>query len=123
MSYILQHQRRLYPSLFFFFFLMIRRPPRSTLFPYTTLFRSLEAEAAADVRRHHAHLVLRHMKDMRDFGPRAVRDRKSTRLNSSHLGISYAVFCLKKKNQNNFRQRVARLSPQAARRLHTLRVD
>src|SRR5215212_10468840 len=77
-------------SLFFFccfvfFFLMIRRPPRSTLFPYTTLFRSRAG-----------------------WGPRATswswrpgpaRDRKSTRLNSSHLGISYAVFCLKKKKK------------------------
>src|SRR5256885_12508303 len=76
-------------SLFFFFFLMIRRPPRSTLFPYTTLFRSL------------IHCTL-------DWAPCSARsassstaksagDRKSTRLNSSHLVISYAVFCLKKK--------------------------
>src|SRR5471030_3393071 len=70
----------------FFFFLMIRRPPRSTLFPYTTLFRSL----ACVSRHHHA-----------DPGAAAVLrlDRKSTRLNSSHLGISYAVFCLKKKKK------------------------
>src|ERR1041385_6238072 len=69
-----------------FFFLMIRRPPRSTLFPYTTLFRSLpeRARAAAGPRRH------RH-------ADRADQDRKSTRLNSSHGYISYAVFCLKKK--------------------------
>src|SRR5256885_9984886 len=97
----------------FFFFLMIRRPPRSTLFPYTTLFRSC--------RRHH------HARDCEWNGPsrrgstggpgrganetgngggrvqerpgaqRHQRDRKSTRLNSSHLVISYAVFCLKKK--------------------------
>src|SRR6266498_4330705 len=69
----------------FFFFLMIRRPPRSTLFPYTTLFRS---EAQAGPRP-------------RDGGPpleRCASDRKSTRLNSSHVRISYAVFCLKKKN-------------------------
>src|SRR5688572_32553808 len=75
-----------------FFFLMIRRPPRSTLFPYTTLFRSPDArgfervdrsaQRQNDLRRHRRHL-----------------DRKSTRLNSSHSQISYAVFCLKKKKQ------------------------
>src|SRR3712207_9236039 len=95
----------------FFFFLMIRRPPRSTLFPYTTLFRSeggggdrpvvqgLTADAQRGVEalvgsggvtvqrhRHHVHAQ-----------PRHGRDRKSTRLNSSHANISYAVFCLKKK--------------------------
>src|SRR5215831_20061285 len=71
--------------LVFFFFLMIRRPPRSTLFPYTTLFRSPRARCRLRV-------VHRHRR------PAARRgDRKSTRLNSSHLGISYAVFCLKKK--------------------------
>src|SRR5205807_9712748 len=76
-----------YPSRFFF--LMIRRPPRSTLFPYTTLFRSLQPAPAApgDARAGRA----------RRRGGRAVEDRKSTRLNSSHLVISYAVFCLKKK--------------------------
>src|SRR5438132_5780277 len=77
--------------LFIFFFFMIRRPPRSTLFPYTTLFRSP--------------LSLRdEIRDPRERcqfpGPRryAHEDRKSTRLNSSHTVISYAVFCLKKKN-------------------------
>src|SRR5258705_3971942 len=73
---------------------MIRRPPRSTLFPYTTLFRSLQGLGHA-VNGHdlgHAHTG----DDARGAdGARA--DRKSTRLNSSHLGISYAVFCLKKK--------------------------
>src|SRR5271170_8293082 len=71
-----------------FFFLMIRRPPRSTLFPYTTLFRSLGPVAELDGRRVR---VLR-----TTLRP---RDRKSTRLNSSHEWISYAVFCLKKKNE------------------------
>src|SRR5215208_8141588 len=66
------------------FFLMIRRPPRSTLFPYTTLFRSRRGGGARGVRRHPRHR-------------RRRRDRKSTRLNSSHVAISYAVFCLKKK--------------------------
>src|SRR5574337_1722849 len=75
----------LIPCVFSFFFLMIRRPPRSTLFPYTTLFRS-------------------HLRCRRSHGcpasalQGAVADRKSTRLNSSHHSISYAVFCLKKKN-------------------------
>src|SRR5437870_11572241 len=73
-----------------FFFLMIRPPPRSTLFPYTTLFRS---DSGAAPKRPGA--VLR---DRR--APRG-RDRKSTRLNSSHVAISYAVFCLKKKNNKN----------------------
>src|SRR5437870_11974556 len=72
--------------LFSFFFLMIRRPPRSTLFPYTTLFRSA-------LNR----LLRRVPSDPAVFPPRAGGDRKSTRLNSSHVAISYAVFCLKKK--------------------------
>src|SRR2546430_15883258 len=77
---------------FFFFFLMIRRPPRSTLFPYTTLFRS--------------HQRVLGVRDPRGMEPEPVRrpllplDRKSTRLNSSHSQISYAVFCLKKKKKN-----------------------
>src|SRR5260221_10832204 len=75
---------------------MIRRPPRSTLFPYTTLFRSwtvpspLTAGSGPDDRRH---APCRRGAG----GQRAARDRKSTRLNSSHTVISYAVFCLKKK--------------------------
>src|SRR6266508_6238041 len=71
----------------FFFFLMIRRPPRSTLFPYTTLFRS---------RR----WAVRPSTPGRTGPPLRRRDRKSTRLNSSHVAISYAVFCLKKKNHS-----------------------
>src|SRR5436853_7622533 len=78
---------------FFFFFLMIRRPPRSTLFPYTTLFRSdVQAGDPARVLRRLA-LTVVEVRRNRD------EDRKSTRLNSSHLGISYAVFCLKKKKK------------------------
>src|SRR3712207_7463421 len=87
----------------YFFFLMIRRPPRSTLFPYTTLFRSrvtltgeereelerLLSRGKADVR------CLKHAQISRRMRPTV--DRKSTRLNSSHANISYAVFCLKKK--------------------------
>src|SRR5256885_8284687 len=81
--------------IFFFFFLMIRRPPRSTLFPYTTLFRSSPAGCGADVvPQFEVHV-----------GPDELArgDRKSTRLNSSHLVISYAVFCLKKKKKNTNR--------------------
>src|SRR3712207_9162460 len=88
---------------FLFFFLMIRRPPRSTLFPYTTLFRS---QRAGDLLRAPRLTLDRHLDDDRaDADARPVlarhrveaRDRKSTRLNSSHANISYAVFCLKKK--------------------------
>src|SRR5437667_6085284 len=78
--------------VYFVFFLMIRRPPTSTLFPYTTLFRT---------RRFHsrtaAHLLNRDGDAAHVCGRNAPRDRKSTRLNSSHITISYAVFCLKKK--------------------------
>src|SRR5947199_3395469 len=95
----------MYLHFFSFFFLMIRPPPRSTLFPYTTLFRS-------------AHIVRNrgaaHVENARELGAidlntagraakmhcgQRMQDRKSTRLNSSHLGISYAVFCLKKKRK------------------------
>src|SRR2546430_4237380 len=90
---------------FFFFFLMIRRPPRSTLFPYTTLFRSLGAYGRGGERRLlraracTGGAVRRHHLRPADAAPRRSRDvdRKSTRLNSSHSQISYAVFCLKKK--------------------------
>src|SRR5258705_4564205 len=78
----------------FFFFLMIRRPPRSTLFPYTTLFRSL-IRGMPKARGRKPVLVLHPSISTYRFG--FLKDRKSTRLNSSHLGISYAVFCLKKK--------------------------
>src|SRR2546428_9422661 len=85
--------------LFFFFFLMIRRPPRSTLFPYTTLFRS---ESGGNFVVHLpgiAHLNLRSRHKVFPFVP--TQDRKSTRLNSSHDQISYAVFCLKKKTKTS----------------------
>src|SRR3712207_8470263 len=99
---------------------MIRRPPRSTLFPYTTLFRSamealteqdsrqdLQAQAAADpetVRQRIQYLL-------NEFG--GGQDRKSTRLNSSHANISYAVFCLKKKNYHSDRSPPAYYPPQS----------
>src|SRR5438874_3937430 len=96
------------------FFLMIRRPPRSTLFPYTTLFRSLREIAVGRGNDPHVHLcrvrvadalelaLLQHAQQLH-LERRAHRayfvDRKSTRLNSSHVEISYAVFCLKKKKK------------------------
>src|SRR2546422_7165345 len=100
----------------FLFFLMIRRPPRSTLFPYTTLFRSRHlVERRAGCRRGERHRSGEWSRDRwgddhgdergaerqrrRDGEP---RDRKSTRLNSSHGYISYAVFCLKKKKRNTY---------------------
>src|SRR5438045_9470042 len=89
---------RVRPYYCVFFFLMIRRPPRSTLFPYTTLFRSEggAAVAAAGIRDGHGG---NHVHDVDRHRFRCGVDRKSTRLNSSHLGISYAVFCLKKKKK------------------------
>src|SRR2546422_10528850 len=111
------------PSSLFFFFLMIRRPPRSTLFPYTTLFRSPSTGVLANPIRYHQRIECAGVPlelDIRSFAIRgclleedivtgsadAIRvifvglfgrlDRKSTRLNSSHGYISYAVFCLKK---------------------------
>src|SRR6266540_5330511 len=80
----------LFCYFYFFFFLMIRRPPRSTLFPYTTLFRS---------RRRHRRGRGRQPDRRHLARDRHRRDRKSTRLNSSHITISYAVFCLKKKKK------------------------
>src|SRR3712207_7291932 len=102
--------------MFFFFFLMIRRPPRSTLFPYTTLFRSISVSLGlqygvplevyvskfAHMRFEPSGLTndpdIRVAKSIVDY---VFRDRKSTRLNSSHANISYAVFCLKKKKNTN----------------------
>src|SRR5256885_3152014 len=76
---------------------MIRRPPRSTLFPYTTLFRSPERAVQRHPVRPHARHRLRVVHEPVLHRIADLRDRKSTRLNSSHLVISYAVFCLKKK--------------------------
>src|SRR3712207_7289626 len=84
---------------------MIRRPPRSTLFPYTTLFRSLvdlarargDVDVVVDLHRE----VADHRVEHAEVALRLLEDRKSTRLNSSHANISYAVFCLKKKNHRN----------------------
>src|SRR3712207_8502380 len=90
----------------FFFFLMIRRPPRSTLFPYTTLFRSAawklmehlcgrENQEQFYVKEGNVIPAVRAVAEGKEF----AEDRKSTRLNSSHANISYAVFCLKKKKK------------------------
>src|SRR2546429_6769106 len=94
----------------YFFFLMIRRPPRSTLFPYTTLFRSLRARIAKKASRDESHIAPEYIEEVaRAYEHFFFRyaasdllvintsdiDRKSTRLNSSHGYISYAVFCLK----------------------------
>src|SRR2546429_4493671 len=87
-----------------FFFLMIRRPPRSTLFPYTTLFRSKIRHHTVDARHRKQHSDAR--EDSQQFRVRVIlahgprEDRKSTRLNYSHGYISYAVFCLKKKKRH-----------------------
>src|SRR5947209_15653476 len=87
---------------------MIRRPPRSTLFPYTTLFRSLKI-TGIPVARSDAHRIRLlssvHTGHMSTAGSNVTRviDRKSTRLNSSHANISYAVFCLKKKKKKKHR--------------------
>src|SRR2546430_9473431 len=85
-----------------FFFLMIRRPPRSTLFPYTTLFRSVQgigARESGNAGGDEGRALVR--------GVAGASDRKSTRLNSSHSQISYAVFCLKKKKTIRGRVRLA----------------
>src|SRR5436305_11115575 len=97
-----------------FFFSIIPRPPRSTLFPYTTLFRSFGSRQSLDCsvgeaahnQIHFPHAAMPSAEQefaptrIQSLAPRlASRDRKSTRLNSSHVRISYAVFCLKKKNK------------------------
>src|SRR5690349_23335953 len=95
---------------FLFFFIMIRRPPRSTLFPYTTLFRSLSAEHDAGKL---LDMILTKCREITNADAGSLylveqtepADRKSTRLNSSHVEISYAVFCLKKKKKSTNQKR------------------
>src|SRR3712207_7606113 len=94
---------------------MIRRPPRSTLFPYTTLFRSLPTEFFESISDSvgmlvifscHSPAVIRAYRLRQLMKSRLSRDRKSTRLNSSHANISYAVFCLKKKKNTHISHHV-----------------
>src|SRR2546422_7700032 len=86
---------------------MIRRPPRSTLFPYTTLFRSEQRSERRDRAVHQSGEP--GLDDLEDEQPPSGGDRKSTRLNSSHGYISYAVFCLKKKKTSPIRTETTRL--------------
>src|SRR5690625_6571112 len=94
------------PPVLIFFYLILRPPPRSTLFPYTTLFRSVLREGNSDRRapravknyvKKHPHRMGVWSADSKSKVVHMEEDRKSTRLNSSHVAISYAVFCLKKK--------------------------
>src|SRR5207302_9187105 len=115
------HRRSSAPLLFFllfffFFFLMIRRPPRSTLFPYTTLFRSRRFVSSPIVRSR----TSRGRNPSARWATSRVRDRKSTRLNSSHVKISYAVFCLKKKKiKKDHSSRIQNTRHRRIRRTHT----
>src|SRR3712207_6906440 len=118
----------MYTLYILFFFLMIRRPPRSTLFPYTTLFRSVYHVEIAEGQELHRELpreasakALRSRGGKGDGevltiqikreGARAGTDRKSTRLNSSHANISYAVFCLKKKKKKTIPSNLTMQTP------------
>src|SRR5438105_5940371 len=104
---------------FLFFFLTVLQPPRSTLFPYTTLFRSMLQAKLTGSEQHviatrptansEAHQL--YLKGRFFWNKRTGKDRKSTRLNSSHEWISYAVFCLKKKNRHDCSVRSAGSSP------------
>src|SRR5437870_13816090 len=97
LRYLYYCNSHLFSRHLFFFFLMIRRPPRSTLFPYTTLFRSLGAvtlkQCLWGFSKPECHRA-------------CAADRKSTRLNSSHVAISYAVFCLKKKKNKKLTKHI-----------------
>src|SRR5438045_7967223 len=107
----------------FFFFLLLQRPPRSTLFPYTTLFRSVSFFPRLRASQCHRKIRDRRRSHSAECGRARQtpewerrRDRKSTRLNSSHLGISYAVFCLKKKKKN------MKLAHREERQLHIIAI-
>src|SRR2546429_6957066 len=103
------------PTVVNFFFLMIRRPPRSTLFPYTTLFRSGRFQRAGRWLLHGS------ARKFTNFTPSVKTDRKSTRLNSSHGYISYSVFCLKKKKPvRSLRKKSLLASLLASRCEHTV---
>src|SRR2546430_12793508 len=104
--------------ILFFFFLMIRRPPRSTLFPYTTLFRSQQSLSQhCEV----LHVGAKHDRFTgKDWFHGILPDRKSTRLNSSHSQISYAVFCLKKKKKSTHKLDSLSLCEYSIHYLHVL---
>src|SRR5207245_5552131 len=112
LSYVPSHIRtpQLCSFLFSLFFFILPRPPRSTLFPYTTLFRSpspLECHGSAPRpdffrRQSFSKITLNDSSLFSQASADVLRDRKSTRLNSSHGSISYAVFCLKKKNKKHY---------------------
>src|SRR5687768_18029516 len=101
-------------SLFLLFFLMIRRPPRSTLFPYTTLFRSGKLRA---IGQHAGGINFRRAL----HGAKTSEDRKSTRPNSSHGYISYAVFCLKKKKKKKKKKRKITNNTILSTKTHTIK--
>src|SRR5438128_3363247 len=107
----------LFVRISIFFFLMLRRPPRSTLFPYTTLFRSGEFHVPMVLRQFF--ITLEHKAPLRPspVGLTHGLDRKSTRLNSSHGSISYAVFCLKKKKKTKTEGRIIH---QVAKKRHCI---
>src|SRR5438874_8699277 len=97
----------------FFFFLMIRRPPRSTLFPYTTLFRSVVVCMLIFLVTYVVPQFAKLYSDLNAQLPaitNVMLDRKSTRLNSSHVEISYAVFCLKKKKKKKKTKNIEKLT-------------
>src|SRR5436309_9981950 len=104
--------------VFHIFFLMSRRPPRSTLFPYTTLFRSLAAVVVGHREAHRKDAVVARREregcpcPLRHGVAGGIGDRKSTRLNSSHVKISYAVFCLKKKKTDIHVQQLSLMMPE-----------
>src|SRR5262245_62916285 len=96
---------------------MIRRPPRSTLFPYTTLFRS-ETTFLTMQKKIFEDQATMHEAYLAGGLPQVEEDRKSTRLNSSHLGISYAVFCLKKKKKKKQKNKQTKQKKNRSKKIH-----
>src|SRR5438874_4011966 len=100
---------------------MLRRPPRSTLFPYTTLFRSV-VEASKDNPVFYVQYAHARISSLKRKSADAGVDRKSTRLNSSHVEISYAVFCLKKKRYDRYNHHRAMALARAVSGLESIRI-